>query len=459
VSGGHGHVHQHAHGGTAGSARDPVCGMTVDPARAAATAEHGGRTWFFCNPRCAERFRAEPERFAGPPAPPPSAAPGPYTCPMHPAVVRPGPGTCPICGMALEPVAPALDQAPDPELADMTRRLRIAAALTVPVLGLAMADMVPGAPTAHALGARAVAWMQLVLATPVVVWAGAPFFARAWASVVHRSPNMFTLIVLGTGAAWLESVAATLVPGVFPAGFRDHTGGVPVYFESAAVITTLVLLGQVLELRARSRTATAIRALLALAPRTARRIRSDGVEDDVPADAVHPGDRVRVRPGEHVPVDGVVVDGRSAVDESMLTGESMPVAKGPGDRVVGGTVNGTGGLVVRAERVGADTVLAQIVRMVSAAQRSRAPIQRLADAVAAWFVPAVVAVAVATFVGWGVAGPEPRLAYGLVNAVAVLIIACPCALGLATPMSIMVATGRGATAGVLVKNAEALEAM
>jgi Cu+-exporting ATPase len=434
--------------------------MTVDPARAAATVEHAGRRFHFCGTRCAERFRADPERFVGPAPTPASAAPGPYTCPMHPEIVRPGPGSCPICGMALDPVTVGADDGADPELVDMTRRLRIAAALTFPVFALAMADMLPGAPVAHALGSPAFAWLQLLLATPVVVWTGAPFFARAWASILHRSPNMFTLIALGTGTAWLESVVATLAPDAFPAGFRGHGGSVPMYFEAAAVITTLVLLGQVLELRARGRTASAIRALLALAPRTARLLDAGGgAEADVPLEAVRPGDRLRVRPGEKVPVDGVVAEGRSAVDESMLTGEPMPVAKQPGDRLVGGTVNGTGGLVMRAERVGADTVLAQIVRMVSAAQRSRAPIQRLADAVAAWFVPAVAGVAALTAVAWALAGPEPRLAYALVNAVSVLIIACPCALGLATPMSIMVGTGRGAAAGVLVKNAEALEVM
>jgi Cu+-exporting ATPase len=381
-----------------------------------------------------------------------------YTCPMHPEVRQRGPGRCPKCGMALEPVvAPVAVEGPDPELVDMTRRFWIGLVLTLPLLAFVMGDMLPGQPLRHLVPGRVSAWLQLVLATPVVLWAGWPFFERAWASIVNRSLNMFTLIALGTGMAWGYSVVGTVAPGVFPASFRTHAGEVGLYFEAAAVITVLVLLGQVLELRARSQTSSAIRALLGLAPPTARRLRADGSEEDVPLEGVQVGDRLRVRPGDKIPVDGVVLEGRSAVDESLVTGESMPVEKTPASRVIGGTVNGTGGFVMRADRVGSETLLAQIVHMVGEAQRSRAPIQRLADQVSAWFVPAVVLVAVATFAAWGGWGPEPRLAYGLVNAVAVLIIACPCALGLATPMSIMVGTGRGALAGVLIKNAEALE--
>jgi Cu+-exporting ATPase len=384
-----------------------------------------------------------------------------YTCPMHPEIVRDASGTCPICGMALEPrtVTAESTEEETAELRDMTRRFWISLGLSLPLLAFAMSDMLPSNPLRHVASPRVIAWFQLVLATPVVLWGGWPFFERAWASIANRSLNMFTLIALGTGAAWTYSVVATIAPGLFPDSFRTHGGEVGLYFEAAAVITVLVLLGQVLELRARSQTSSAIKALLQLAPPTARRLRADGGEEDVPLDAVQPSDRLRVRPGERVPVDGVVVEGASAVDESMVTGESIPVEKVAGSRVTGGTVNGTGGFVMRAERVGAETLLAQIVRMVSEAQRSRAPIQRLADQVSAWFVPAVVVVAVVSAVVWALIGPEPRMAYALVNAVAVLIIACPCALGLATPMSIMVGTGRGALAGVLIKNAEALEVL
>ncbi|MGH9835181.1 MAG: heavy metal translocating P-type ATPase, partial [Blastocatellia bacterium] len=382
-----------------------------------------------------------------------------YVCPMHPQIVRDQPGNCPICGMALEPRVVTLEEEENPELRDMKRRFWISLALTLPVFLLAMSEMIPGQPVQHALGHRLVTLLQFALATPVVLWGGWPFFQRGWASIINRSPNMFTLIAIGTGAAWIYSVIATFFPGVFPASFRGHGGEVAVYFEAAAVITTLVLLGQVLELRARSQTSSAIKMLLGLAPKTARVVRPNGVEEDIPLERVQPGDLLRVRPGEKIPVDGVVVEGRSAVDESMVTGEPIPAEKTEGDKVTGGTVNATGGFVMRAERVGADTLLAQIVRMVGEAQRSRAPIQRLADVVSAYFVPAVVIIAIITFLIWSFVGPEPRLAYALVNAVAVLIIACPCALGLATPMSVMVGVGRGAMAGVLIKNAEALETL
>jgi Cu+-exporting ATPase len=458
-----GHAH-HPHG-TATAEKDPVCGMTVDPATVAGSQTHEGHTYFFCSRGCLEKFRADPARYLGGPHDHPSKAPvtAPavvtYTCPMHPEIIRDAPGFCPICGMALEPVTATGDDA-NPELADMTRRLLICAALTAPMLLLMAVETVAGQETiTRLLPGRSLSWVQLALATPVVLWGGWPFFVRGWASVVSRRLNMFTLIALGTGAAYAFSVVATLAPGAFPAAFRDHAGRAPVYFEAAAVITTLVLLGQVLELRARSQTSGAIKALLGLAPKSARRLRDDGNEEDVPLDQIQVGDRLRVRPGEKVPVDAVVLEGSSPVDESMVTGEPIPVEKGPGDRVVVGTVNGTGGLVVRAERVGAETLLARIVQMVGEAQRSRAPIQRLADVVSGYFVPAVIAVAVLAFAAWALFGPPPRLAHALVNAVAVLIIACPCALGLATPMSVMVGTGRGARAGVLIKNAEALEVL
>jgi Cu+-exporting ATPase len=377
---------------------------------------------------------------------------------MHPEVRQIGPGACPLCGMALEPVVMTAEEPANEELADMTRRFRVSVALTVPLMLLAMSDLLPGG-LGHVVPPVARSWVQLLLATPVVLWGAAPFFGRGWQSLANRSLNMFTLIALGVGVAYLFSVVATLVPGLFPASFRIHDGAPPVYFEAAAVIVVLVQLGQVLELRARSQTGAAIRALLGLAPKTARRLRPDGTDEDVPLEHIQPGDRLRVRPGEKVPVDGVVLEGTSAVDESMITGEPMPVEKRAGDAVIGATMNATGSLVMRAERVGAGTLLARIVAMVAEAQRSRAPIQRLADVVSSYFVPAVVAVAIATALAWGLAGPEPRAAYAIVNAVAVLIIACPCALGLATPMSIMVATGRGATAGVLFKNAEAIEVL
>jgi Cu+-exporting ATPase len=378
---------------------------------------------------------------------------------MHPEIVRDAPGSCPICGMALEPMTPSADDEGNAELRDMQRRFWVSAAFSLPLVAFVMSDMIPGRPLQNALAPRLLAWVEFALGTPVVLWGGWPFFVRGFESLRTRSLNMFTLIAIGTGAAYAYSFVAVLAPGVFPASFREMGGQVGTYFEAAAVIVTLVLLGQVLELRARSRTGAAIRALLGLAAKTARRLGDDGVEEDVPLDAVKPGDRLRVRPGEKVPVDGVVVEGRSAIDESMLTGEPLPVEKVAGDRVVGATINQTGSLVMRAERVGAETLLAQIVRMVSEAQRSRAPIQRLADVVAGWFVPAVIVVAVLTFAAWASIGPDPRFAHALVNAVAVLIIACPCALGLATPMSIMVATGKGANTGVLFKNAEAIEVL
>ena len=381
-----------------------------------------------------------------------------YTCPMHPEIVRSAPGSCPICGMALEPRTRTGDDE-SAALTDMTRRFWVSVTLSLPLLVFVMGDMVPGQPLRHVLSSRLVAWLQLALATPVVLWGGWPFFQRGWTSVMNRSLNMFTLIALGTGMAYVYSVVGAVMPGIFPESFRAHGGEVGLYFEAAAVITALVLLGQVLELRARSQTSSAIKALLGLAPKTARRLDDNGAEADVALEQVQPGDRLRVRPGERVPVDGMVLEGRSAVDESMVTGESIPVEKAPGSRVTGGTVNGTGGFVMRAERVGSETLLAQIVHMVGEAQRSRAPIQRLADTVSGYFVPAVVVVAVIAAIVWGLIGPEPRMAYALVNAVAVLIIACPCALGLATPMSIMVGTGRGAMAGVLIKNAEALEVL
>jgi Cu+-exporting ATPase len=443
-----------------GQATDPVCGMTVDPATARASASHQGRNYYFCCPSCKQRFEADPERYLGD-----QAAEGTgqsakgqveYTCPMHPEVVRDQPGSCPLCGMALEPRTVTVEEAPNPELADMSRRFWVGLVLSLPVFLLAMADMIPGRPL-HFLDMRLVNWVQLALATPVVLWCGWPFFQRAWQSIVHASPNMFTLIALGVGAASLYSLAATVAPWLFPASFRTAAGAVEPYFDTAAVVTVLVLLGQVLEIKARSYTSGAIRRLLGLAPKTARVVRPDGREEDVPLDQVRPGDLLRVRPGEKVPVDGTVVEGRSAVDESMISGEPIPVEKEPGSKVIGGTINGTGSLLVRADRVGQDTVLAQIVRMVGEAQRSRAPVERLVNRVSRVFVPAVVAVAVLTFLGWGIWGPEPSWAHALVNAVAVLIVACPCALGLATPLAIMVGVGKGAENGVLVKNAEALE--
>jgi Cu+-exporting ATPase len=439
--------------------------MSVDPS-GPRRHEYSGTTYHFCSDRCLARFREDPERYlltgeeesesgsaAGT-----TGGSGPWTCPMHPEVVRDEPGSCPLCGMALEPMAPSLEEDTS-ELDDMSRRFRWSLPLTIPVFALAMGEMIPGNPISELFEGRTLAWVQLFLATPVVLWAGAPFFERGWASLRTRHLNMFTLIAIGTGAAWLYSVVATLAPQIFPDSFRGAHGGVAIYFEASAVIVTLVLLGQVLELRARSQTGAAVRALLGLAPKTARRVNDDGSEEDVPLESIAVGDRLRVRPGEKVPVDGVVVDGQSAVDESMLTGEPIPVTKREGDDVTGATVNGTGALLIRAERVGAETLLSQIVSMVAEAQRSRAPIQGMADLVASIFVPVVLGAALVTFAVWGAFGPEPRMAHALINAVAVLIIACPCALGLATPMAIMVATGKAASAGVLFRNAEAIERM
>ena len=474
---------------------DPVCGMRVNPASAAGSFDHRGTTYYFCATSCLERFKANPQSFLSPAAaemaPPPQPgtqyfcpmdpevrqdAPGScpkcgmalepdlatapqtrteYTCPMHPEIVRDAPGSCPICGMALEPRTVTVEEGPNPELVDMTRRMWMAALLGLPVFLLSMGDMILGMGLGGRIPPAVANWIGLVFATPVVLWAGWPFFERAWGSIANRHANMFTLIGLGVGAAYLFSAAGTLAPGLFPEGFRMH-GVVETYFDTAVVITVLVLLGQVLELRARGRTSAAIRQLLGMAPKSARAIRENG-EIDVPIASVRVGDLLRVRPGERIPVDGVVVDGRSSVDESMVTGEPIPAGKEPGGPVTAGTINGTGSLVMRAERVGNETLLAQIVRMVAEAQRSRAPIQRLADVIAAYFVPAVVAVAAIAAIAWAIWGPEPKLTHALLSAVAVLIIACPCALGLATPMAIMVGTGRGAAAGVLIKNAEALE--
>jgi Cu+-exporting ATPase len=438
--------------------KDPVCGMNVDPEKAKGVHEYQGEKYYFCSLPCLKKFQADPEKYLSPMPVGQASAPPPgieYTCPMHPEIIRDAPGSCPICGMALEPRMVRLEEEVNPEQVDMTRRFWVSVALTVPILLIAMSEMV----FPHAVSPRLSVWIQFLLATPVVLWGGWPFFERGWASIVNRSPNMFTLIAIGTGTSYAYSVLATVVPQIFPASFRDHSGRVGVYFEAAAVITTLVLLGQVLELRARSRTSTAIRSLLQLAPKTARVLKAGNEETDIPVEQVQVGDHLRVRPGERIPVDGSVLEGHSVVDESMVTGEPIPVEKEPGTRVTAGTVNGAGSFIMRADRVGADTLLAQIVRLVSEAQRSRAPIQRLADRVSAYFVPAVVIVAIVTFIIWSLIGPSPRMAYALINAVAVLIIACPCALGLATPMSIMVGTGRGALVGVLIRKAEALEVM
>ena len=454
----HAHDVCHTGGGAALAVKDPVCGMTVDPATSPHRAEHEGEAFHFCSAGCRANFIADPDRYLGEGPPPPVEAPpgALWICPMHPEIVRDGPDACPICGMALEPAEPSLDDRQNPELVDFTRRLWVSALLVVPLLILSMgADMLG----LHLLGPAESAWAQLAVTAPIVCWAGAPFFVRGWQSIRTRHLNMFTLIALGVGAAFAYSLVATIAPGVFPETFRGHNGAAPVYYEAAGVVVTLVLLGQVLELRARAATGRAIRALMDLAPKTARRIGGNGAEEDVSLDQVRVGDRLRIRPGEAVPVDGVVVEGHSTVDEAMLTGEPAPVAKAPEAALTAGTVNGTGSLVMVARAVGADTMLARIVRMVAEAQRSRAPIQAVADRVAGWFVPLVVLIAIATFVVWSLVGPEPRMGHALLNAIAVLVIACPCALGLATPMSIMVGTGRGAQAGVLIRDAEALQAV
>ncbi|MET3762522.1 Cu+-exporting ATPase [Sphingomonas sp. UYEF23] len=432
--------------------------MTVDPAKTAHHAEHAGQTYHFCSAGCRTKFVANPNAYLGnKPKPEPTATPGAiWTCPMHPQIRQEGPGTCPICGMALEPEEPSLDDGPNPELVDFTRRLWVAGVLAVPLLAISMVAEMLGV---HVVSPAASPWVQLALSAPIVLWAGLPFFQRGWTSLRTRHLNMFTLISIGVGAAFLYSLVATVAPGIFPPTFRMHGGVVPVYYEAAGVVVALVLLGQVLELRARAATGRAIRALMDLAPKTARRVRSDGSEEEVSLADVAAGDRLRVRPGDAIPVDGVVVEGRSSVDESMLTGEPAPVLKEVEAAVTGGTVNGTGSLVMEARAVGSDTMLARIVRMVADAQRSRAPIQAVADQVSGWFVPLVVLVSIATFVVWSLVGPEPRMGHAMLNAIAVLVIACPCALGLATPMSIMVGTGRGAQAGVLVKNAEALQGL
>jgi len=450
------HHHHHAGGDDhhAGGAVDPVCGMSVDPATARHRADFQGKTYFFCCNACRTKFAADPQKYLAPRAPEPVIEGAIYTCPMHPEIRQVGPGSCPICGMALEPELPSAAAGPNPELVDMTRRFWIGLALALPVVAVEMS----GHFGAHWFTPAVANWIQFAFATPVVLWAGWPFFVRGWQSLLTRNLNMFTLIGMGTGVAYIYSVVATIAPGIFPAEFRMH-GSPAVYFEAASMITALVLIGQVLELRAREATSGAIRALLDLAPKSARRVKDDGSDEDVSLDRVQVGDKLRVRPGDKVPVDGAVLEGRSSLDESMVTGESMPVTKEANARVIGGTINLSGSFVMRADRIGRDTLLSQVVQMVAAAQRSRAPIQRLADQVSSWFVPTVIAIAVLAFATWAMFGPEPRLAYGLVAAVSVLIIACPCALGLATPMSIMVGVGRGAQAGVLIKNAEALERM
>jgi Cu+-exporting ATPase len=456
--GGHDHAGHDHHAGGATSVRDPVCGMTVDPAKSQHRFDYRGDTYHFCSAGCRTKFAADPQTYLDKTKPKAAVPEGTiYTCPMHPQIRQVGPGSCPICGMALEPEVASLDAPPNAELADMTRRFWVGLVLALPAVVLEMGGHLVGG---HGLIDQALSnWIQLVFATPVVVWAGWPFFVRGWQSLQTRNLNMFTLIAMGTGVAYGYSLVGTIAPDIFPATFRGHGGAVSVYFEAAAVITVLVLLGQVLELRAREATSGAIKALLQLAPKTARLVDADGADHEVQIDSLKVGDTLRVRPGEKVPVDGVILEGRSSLDESLVTGESMPVTKESGDKVIAATLNQSGGFVMRADKVGRDTLLAQIVQMVAQAQRSRAPIQRLADRVAGWFVPTVIVVALAAFGAWAWFGPEPKMAFGLVAAVSVLIIACPCALGLATPMSIMVGVGRGAQAGVLIKNAEALERM
>ena len=456
------HNHRHhpgapAHTSAESSVIDPVCGMTVDPHTAKHRAEHHSHPYYFCSAGCRTKFVADPQKYLGPREPEPVIEGAIYTCPMHPEIRQEGPGSCPICGMALEPEMPAADTGPNPELADMTRRFWIGLVLALPVVALDMGAHIFGAH--NWVESTLSSYIQFAFATPVVLGAGWPFFVRGWQSLVTRNLNMFTLIAMGTGVAYVYSTVATFAPGIFPHEFRGHEGAPAVYFEAAAMITVLVLIGQVLELRAREATSGAIKALLDLAPKTARRVKGDGSDEEVPLESIQAGDTLRVRPGDKVPVDGTVLEGHSSLDESMVTGESMPVSKDKDAHVIAGTLNKSGGFTMRADKVGRDTLLSQIVQMVAKAQRSRAPIQRLADQVAGWFVPTVIAVALLAFAAWALFGPEPRVAYGLVAAVSVLIIACPCALGLATPMSIMVGVGRGASVGVLIKNAEALERM
>lgn len=466
------HKHSHAHDhsccsidskkGAANLVKDPVCGMMIDPTSAkGGRSQYKDQTYYFCNPKCKTKFDAEPTKYLYKQAPEINSGNSDsiYTCPMHPEIRQKGPGNCPICGMALEPEEISLEEAENPELSDFTRRFKVGAALSIPLALLAMSDLIPGQPIQHSLPPWLINGVQFLLATPVVLWAGFPFFERGWQSLKTKNLNMFTLIALGTAVAYIYSVVATFFPSLFPEEFQMHGGLVAVYYEAAAVIITLVLLGQVLELKARSQTGNAIRALLGLAPKTARKIQADGTEVDIPLTHIHLGDKLRVRPGEKVPTDGKIIEGRSSVDESMITGEPIPVEKDSGSPVTGATVNGSGSFIMEATRVGSDTLLSQIVKMVSQAQRSRAPIQKLADTVSSYFVPAVVFIAVASALVWFFFGPEPAFTYAMINAVAVLIIACPCALGLATPMSIMVGTGKGATFGVLIKNAEALETM
>lgn len=453
------HGHHHGDHESGNKVKDPVCGMMVDPAASKPHMTYKGHEYYFCSDSCHGKFKADPEKYlTAQSAATPAIKGAQYTCPMHPEIIRDEPGSCPICGMALEPVMPSLDDGPNPELVDFTRRFWVSAICSIPLLIVTMGPML-GLSVREWIGEQRTVWLEFILATPVVLWAALPFFKRGVDSFKNRSPNMWTLIMIGVGAAYLYSVVAILFPDMFPHSFRGHGGSVPVYFEAAAVIVTLVFLGQVLELRARERTGSAIRALLDLAPKTARRIAADGSEADVPLDEVQAGDKLRIRPGDSVPVDGIVVEGRSSVDEAMITGEPVPVEKTEGDKVIGGTVNKNGSLVMQAEKIGAETMLSQIVDMVAKAQRSRAPIQGLADRISFYFVPMVIVIAILSFIGWALWGPEPSMIYAIVAAVSVLIIACPCALGLATPMSIMTATGRGAQAGVLIKDAEALERM
>lgn len=450
---------KHQNTSTTESIKDPVCGMNVSPESSKGRTEYLGQAYFFCNPKCKEKFDSDPGRYVSPrPVEPIVNSGSEYTCPMHPQIRQMGPGSCPICGMALEPMDATAEE-DQTEFRSMKKRFWVGVILTIPLFILTMGDLLPGKPISKIVSHDLMRWLELILATPVVLWGGWPFFVRGWQSIINRSLNMFTLISLGVGVAYLYSLVAALFPSLFPSSFINESGNVHTYFEAAAVIVTLILLGQVLELKARSQTGAAIKALLGLSPKTARRIKSDGTEEDVSLDQVKIGDHLRVRPGEKIPVDGLMIEGRSSVDESMITGEPIPVEKNAGDKVIGATINGTGSLIIEAKRVGAETLLSQIIHMVSEAQRSRAPIQKLADQVSGYFVPTVIGIAMTSFAIWAWVGPEPRMAYAIINAVAVLIIACPCALGLATPLSIMVATGKGASMGILFKNAESIETL